>query len=122
MKTVASMLAQFHNAFSQWDDQERVSDKDARCGLHEEENEELVRALASGDRVAIARELADVVYVAYGTALVFDIPLDEVLAEVHRANMSKANHSGVLELDDCGKVIKSDRFKAPDIASVLGST
>lgn len=36
----------------------------------------------------IARELADLVYAAYGTALTFGIELDDVVKEVHRANVS----------------------------------
>lgn len=37
----------------------------------------------------IAGPLADIVYVAYGTAVTYGIDLDMVLAGVHRSNMSK---------------------------------
>lgn len=83
MSRAAEMLAQFHAAIPDYDHAE------VRARLHYEEAGELELALESGDRLAIARELADVVYVAYGTALVFGIDLDAALAAVHEANMAK---------------------------------
>jgi hypothetical protein len=73
----------------------------------------------AGDLQGIAQELADVVYVAYGTALTYGIPLDAVLAEVHRANMSKLDADGKPLLRDDGKVLKSELYRAPDVAAVL---
>jgi predicted HAD superfamily Cof-like phosphohydrolase len=66
----------------------------------------------------IARELADVVYVAYGTAVTYGIDLDAVLVEIHRANMSKLGPGGVPVVRD-GKVVKSEGFRPPDVAAVL---
>lgn len=81
----ARMLAEFHRVFAH-------PDTDAlwlRPVLHAEEHAELLEALDSGDKAAVARELADVLYIVYGTAHVMGIDLDAALAEVHRANMSK---------------------------------
>src|SRR5690349_14586044 len=86
--SVAAMLAEFHEAYRRSGDR-GYSDIQLRRDLQRDEGDELDEALASGDLVAIARELADVVYVAYGTADAFDIPLDAVIAEVHAANMRK---------------------------------
>lgn len=88
-----------------------------RGDLLAEEVGELVEAVAGGDLVQIARELADVVYVAYGTALTYGIPLDQVIAEVHRANMSKL--AGGVRVAD-GKVTKPSAFVPPDVAKALG--
>lgn len=90
---------------------------DLRRRLHMEEALELDEALASGDRVAIAQELADVVYVAYGTARDLGIPLDAVIAEVHAANMRKFDDGVALRPD--GKVTKPPGWQPPDVAAVL---
>ncbi|AGP51608.1 hypothetical protein M271_26385 [Streptomyces rapamycinicus NRRL 5491] len=67
----------------------------------------------------LAHELADVVYVAYGTALVHGIDLDEVIAEIHRANMTKLGPDGRPTLRADGKVLKGPHYQAPDIPAVL---
>jgi len=122
----AALAAEFHDAF----DLSRQDRPDAgavpgdvaglRQRLLEEEVTELRAAVASVDVVGIARELADVVYVAYGTALTYGIDLDVVLAEVHRANMSKLDAQGRPVHREDGKVLKGPQFRAPDVAGVLG--
>jgi predicted HAD superfamily Cof-like phosphohydrolase len=89
-----------------------------RQRLLEEEVDELVEAVRGGRLPEVARELADVVYVAYGTAVTYGIDLDAVLAEVHQANMSKLGPDGRPVLCD-GKVQKGDGFAPPDVAGVL---
>jgi predicted HAD superfamily Cof-like phosphohydrolase len=83
-----------------------------------EETGELAAAVRCEQLPAIAQELADVVYVAYGTALAYGIDLDAVLAEVHRANMSKLGLDGQPIIRD-GKVAKGPQFQSADIAAVL---
>lgn len=89
-----------------------------RQRLLEEEVGELAEAARRERLDEIARELADVVYVAYGTAITYGIDLDAVLAEVHRANMSKLGPDGRPVVRD-GKVQKGDNFQPPDVAAVL---
>jgi predicted HAD superfamily Cof-like phosphohydrolase len=91
----------------------------ARQRLLEEEVVELAEAVRAGELPHIAQELADVVYVAYGTAVAYGLDLDAVLAEVHRANMSKLDADGRPLLRADGKVIKSDLYRPPEVASVL---
>jgi Phosphoribosyl-ATP pyrophosphohydrolase len=55
------------------------------------------------DREKIAQELADVVYVAVGTAHAFAIDLDVALAEVHRAAMK--GEQGVRADGDQGRLM-----------------
>lgn len=127
--TAAEMLAEFHGAINQ-----HGFDVKLRATLHREETVELVAALerfaasvdlhAPADETAkryedVAQELADVVYVAYGTAHVLGIPLDRVLAEVHMANMSKFDEDGRPVLREDGKLLKSDRYVPPDIARAI---
>lgn len=67
------------------------------------------------DLAAVAKELADLMYVVYGTALAFGIDLEPVFKAVHENNMTKVG--GPRRPD--GKVLKTDKYVAPDIASVL---
>ena len=97
----------------------------ARQRLLDEEVAEVAEASAAAQldpsprRLAeLARELADVVYVAYGTAITHGIDLDAVIAEVHRANMSKLDENGRPIMRD-GKVQKGPNFRPPDLAPLF---
>ncbi|WP_152189781.1 GNAT family N-acetyltransferase [Georgenia satyanarayanai] len=71
------------------------------------------------DTVATADALADLVYVLYGMAQECAVPLPDVLAEVHRANLSKLGEDGRPLLREDGKVLKAPGYRAPDVAGVL---
>jgi predicted HAD superfamily Cof-like phosphohydrolase len=90
-----------------------------RISLLQEETGEFTAAAEAGDLTGIADALADVVWVAYGTALTYGIDLDSVLREVHRSNMSKLGADGEPVIRADGKVLKSDRYFPPDIRAVL---
>jgi predicted HAD superfamily Cof-like phosphohydrolase len=120
----AAALAQFHRAFNLPMRQLPSADIDEavaklRVALLEEEVGEFVAASERSDLLGIADALADIVYVAYGTALTYGIDLDAVLQEVHRSNMSKLDSDGKPLIRDDGKVLKSERYFPPDIESVL---
>lgn len=109
------MLSEFHkhpNATT-------ANSQGLRVTLHKEEHEELEKELTRIpiDRAKLARELADVVYIAYGTALTYGIDLDVAVTEVHRANMTKME-AGVRRAD--GKIIKHPEYKAPDMTKAIG--
>ena len=123
----AEMVLQFHTAFNlprRFYPDPYLSIPEAESALRmrllREETDEVQEAVESEDLEAIAQELADVVYIVYGTALAYGINLDAVLAEVHRANMSKLDENGRAILRADGKVLKSPLFKKADVASVLG--
>jgi predicted HAD superfamily Cof-like phosphohydrolase len=90
-----------------------------RVDLLAEETGEFADATAAGDIVGIADALADIVYVAYGAAIVYGIDLDAVLEEVHRSNMTKLDDQGRAIYREDGKVLKSARYTPPDVAGVL---
>lgn len=90
-----------------------------RTRLLDEETAEFADAAARFDLVGMADALADVVYVAYGTALSFGLDLDAVLREVHRSNMSKLDADGRPVLRDDGKVLKSPGYFRPDVQGVI---
>jgi NTP pyrophosphatase (non-canonical NTP hydrolase) len=89
-----------------------------RQRLIDEEVGELAAAGASGTIEEFAHELADVVYVAYGTALTYGIDLDAVIAEVHRANMTKLGPNGRPVVKD-DKIQKGPCYQPPDIRAAL---
>jgi predicted HAD superfamily Cof-like phosphohydrolase len=121
----AAAVAEFHSAFRLPMRYAPSADVDPelaslRIALLEEEAGEFTAAAEKGDLIGIADALADVVYVAYGTALTYGIDLDSVLREVHRSNMSKLGADGMPLLRDDGKVIKSEQYFPPDVAGTLG--
>lgn len=85
-----------------------------RVAYVEEEARELREAVETGDVVGSADALADLAYVVYGAAWRFGIPLDAVVAEVHRSNMTKTATPGD------GKAVKGPGYSPPDVARVLG--
>jgi predicted HAD superfamily Cof-like phosphohydrolase len=84
-----------------------------RQALLDEEVEELREAVAAFDIVKIADALADIAYVISGTAVTYGIPLDAVLAEVHRSNMTKTNTPAE------AKLVKGLHYEPPRIAEIL---
>lgn len=121
---VMRQVIEFHEAF----DLPRQALPDAHVGdvlahlrvrLLREETEEFAEGTNERDLVPIADALADVVYVAYGSALTYGIDLDAVIREVHRSNMSKLDDGGNPILRQDGKVLKSARYTPPAVANVL---
>lgn len=97
-------------------DDKRVS---LRKSLIWEEVAELFDAIDRKDLVDTADGIADAIVVLIGTALEFGIPLDRVMEEVHRSNMSKLGADGRPVLREDGKVLKGPNFTPPDIQSIL---
>lgn len=96
-----------------------ASDRALRKKLVSEEYWEYVGGEDKNDLVNIAQELADMIYVIYGTALTYGFDLDEVVAEVHRANMSKLDDDGQVIRRDDGKVLKGPNYVAPNIGAII---
>ncbi|MFG2307095.1 MazG nucleotide pyrophosphohydrolase domain-containing protein [Streptomyces sp. NPDC048566] len=119
----ASLVREFHRAFGL--DVRTVPGEVApalaehRGALLAEEAAEVAEVSVAGPLDRLAHELADVVYVAYGTALVHGIDLDAVISEIHRANMTKIGPDGRIARRADGKVLKGDHYRAPDVADVL---
>ena len=116
----------FHIAFGQrvGEKPELPTDPDERqlrIKLLEEEFNEYLAAEVRDDLVEVADALADIVYIACGTAVSYGIPLDEIFLEVHRSNMAKLINGQVLRRDD-GKIQKPEGWTAPDIQSVLNKS
>ena len=83
--------------------------------LIQEEFEELKEAMEKRDLAAIAKELADLLYVVYGTAVSYGIDMGPVFREVHRSNMSKI---GGYKRED-GKWVKPSTYSPASIEPIL---
>jgi predicted HAD superfamily Cof-like phosphohydrolase len=127
-------LKEFHDTFApdqRGDDYEAKLER--RGKLIHEEFDEVMEAIQWGERVEsgwavadreevlvqIASELADLLYVVYGTAEELSIPLQEVFQAIHKANMSKVWDDGTVHRNDYGKVIKPPNFVKADIRKVM---
>lgn len=87
---------------------------DLRIRLMDEELNEVVEALNLRDPALLAHELADLLYVVFGTAVAFGIPIAEVFATVARANMSKIDTAtGKPHVVENGKVKKGPDYYDP---------
>lgn len=71
------------------------------------------------DQARLTKELADLLYVIYGTAVTFNLPLQEAFNEVHRSNMSKLGADGKPIYREDGKVMKGPNYSPADIEQVL---
>ena len=119
MQNAQAMVEAFHRMFDIMiqeapalvDDRTRA----LRTRLIHEEFEELKQAMAKNDLAGIAKELADLLYVVYGTAVSYGINMDPVFLEVHRSNMSKV---GGYKRDD-GKWIKPATYSPAAIEPIL---
>lgn len=147
--TPGQMVREFHEAFDAAIDHDPTPALlRLRNRLIEEETSEVLKELTSADWVfvatiysatryvrrrlveatvardamnltALAKELADLIYVTYGTAVALGIDLDAALTAVHASNMSKLGPDGKPITDVGGKVLKGPNYKAPDLTGVV---
>lgn len=113
----------FHIAFGQRVGQtpiipDNIEERDLRMSLLEEEYNEYIEAEEKLDIVGIADALADIIYIACGTAVSYGIPLDKVFEEVHRSNMAKLVDGKPIYRED-GKVLKPEGWTPPNIKAII---
>lgn len=125
MKRHIMQLIKFHTAFDipilktpQIPSQDRI---DLRQNLLEEEVQELKDAAAQKNIVEVADAITDCMYILLGTALEFGLAhkLEECFDEVHRSNMSKLDENGNRVVRADGKILKSNLYSPPDLASII---
>ena len=92
-----------------------------RVSLIQEELNEYREAAEAHDLVAVADALSDLMYVVLGTYVSHGLQnaAEALFAEVHRSNMSKLDASGNVIYRVDGKVLKSDRWRPPDLRAIL---
>lgn len=120
------MVQTFHDSFHMEVDRDITDDYNLmllhlRKTLIEEEIKELMQELNKRpiDEIAVAKELADVLYVVYGLADAFSIPIDDVFKEVHRSNMSKLDEKGQPIYREDGKVLKGPNYQKPQLNDIV---
>lgn len=117
-----AFVTEFHRAFDlAIGAQDTPKLREFRADLVNEEYVELDEQLylTGGPLESVAKELADLVYVAYGTAISLGIDLDEALRRVHASNMSKLGPDGKPKLREDGKILKPDTYVEPDMTGVV---
>lgn len=86
-----------------------------RLALIAEECLEWEDAADTGNLADMAKELADLLYVIYGTFAEFGLDSEAIFAEVHRSNMSKLGPGGTATYRADGKVLKPDTYSPADL-------
>ena len=89
--------------------------KQLRVRLIQEEFDELKESMASGNLASVAKEMADLLYVVYGTAVSYGIDMKPVFQEVHRSNLSKVG--GYKRAD--GKWMKPPTYSPAKLEPIL---
>jgi len=92
-----------------------------RHRLMQEENDEYLEACEKGDLTQIADALGDKLYILCGTILAHGLQdkIVEVFEEIHRSNMSKLDDNGQPIYREDGKIMKSNNYFLPNIATIL---
>ena len=86
-----------------------------RVRLIQEEFDELKESMATGNLASVAKEMADLLYVVYGTAVSYGIDMEPVFQEVHRSNLSKVG--GYKRAD--GKWMKPPTYSTAKLEPIL---
>ena len=94
------------------------NERQLRIRLLKEEFNEYFDGEVKDDLVEIADALADIIYIACGTAVSYGIPLDDIFEEVHASNMAKLVDGKVIRRAD-GKIQKPEGWAPPDIERIL---
>lgn len=87
--------------------------------LIHEELMELNEAMDKGDLVEIADAIGDILYVTAQQATILGLPVDALLQEIQRSNLSKLGADGKPIYREDGKVLKGPNFSEPQISKVL---
>jgi predicted HAD superfamily Cof-like phosphohydrolase len=113
------MVLEFHHQFDiHVSPRPSIPDESTRTlrkRLIQEEFEELEEAMEKQDLPSMAKELADLLYVVYGTAVSLGIDMEPVFREVHRSNMSKV---GGYKRED-GKWVKPSTYSPASLDEIL---
>lgn len=94
-----------------------------RLKLITEEFQEFKEGIEEGlDLAHITKELADLLYVVYGTGIALGVDLDEAMKRVHESNMSKLDDGGNPIYNSYGKVLKGENYKPPNLTDLVNGT
>lgn len=123
MKKQLKQVLGFHKKFKDIDPQHPTIDiphirKKMRIKLMQEELAEVVEAIENNHDISeLAKELADLMYVALGTVCAYGLQnkFEEIFNEVHASNMSK------IYAGEGQKPLKTESYFKADISKILNS-
>lgn len=122
MVNVFNDVKDFHKTFEQPIGEHPHFPNNAERGLRRkllrEEMNEYLDAEDEDNLVEVADALADIIYIAVGTAVHYGIPLEEIWKEVQRSNMAKL-HDGRVVKNEWGKILKPKDWTSPDVEGIL---
>ena len=117
------MVADFTYAMGQplsqphmFDEEYDVDLESMRFKLITEEVDEFANAT---DKENLLKELADILYVVYGYAATYGLPIDAAFKRVHESNMSKLGEDGKPIYREDGKVLKGPNYKPADLSDLV---
>lgn len=120
-----SMVYEFHKIYGahigKYAELPSTDIRELRRKLLAEEFDEYIEGEDTNDLIEIADALGDMLYIIYGTAVSYGLPINEIFNEIHRSNMSKLDAAGKPIRRDDGKILKGPNYFKPDIASILSS-
>jgi predicted HAD superfamily Cof-like phosphohydrolase len=121
MSDATLMLKQFHESYEIPNNDKQ---KELRIDLIREEYEEVREEMDKDhsdeiDLEKAAKELADLLYVIYGSGYVLGINLDLAFERVHKSNMSKLGADGKPIRRRDGKILKGPNYFEPDMSGVV---
>ena len=110
-------VREFHETFNCGvGDGDYVHDYNLRVKLHEEEAKEFRFATYPEHSL---KELCDLLYVAFGTAIKFGWDIEEAFDRVHQSNMSKAGEDGKPIVREDGKILKGPNYFEPNLEGLI---
>ena len=93
------------------------------CDLIREESQELINALASGDKVEQLDALIDILVVTAGAIHSLGADADGAWKEVMRSNFAKVDpRTGKVVKREDGKVLKPERWEPPRLNTFVKTT
>ena len=80
---------------------------------------DVVRLKEISNEKHLLKELVDLLYVIYGTAVSLGYDIDGAFKEVHRSNLSKLDDNGEPIFREDGKVLKSSNYTPADVGDYV---
>lgn len=112
MITNQGMVAQFMKKYGLSLNSRHVDTRFVRARLILEEATELIIGMQEHDRAQVIDAVADLLYVCYGAACLYDFNADEAFRRVHASNMTKGQDTGH------GKLLKGPSWVPPDFTGL----
>jgi len=86
-----------------------------RAKLIREEASELCYALENEDEEQVLKECCDLLYVVFGTAWTYDLPIWEAFKAVHENNMLKVDYPR----NEFGKIVKPEGHPKVSLKNII---